>query len=172
MTGVTGVRDPAGDTGPGEGTMRKIITFTVASLLAASAFAEGEVYRWKAADGTWAYSDQPRPGAELISGPINTDASTDAAQQPASPPQVDAAPVAADNAPVSDDVAAQVRAEVAAAKVEQCKKAEEAYQKAIAARRITRTDEQGNTVYLNAAEIDDARLRARANRDLACAPGN
>jgi hypothetical protein len=153
--------------------MRKIFIFSVATLLTAGAFAEGEVYRWKASDGTWAYSDQPRPGAELISGPIQTADGADAAEgadQPAAPPVADAAPAGDPGAEVSDAVAAEVRAEVAAAKVEQCKKAEEAYQKAITARRITRTDEKGNTVYLNSAEIDAARLKARANRDLACSP--
>src|SRR5690606_41653277 len=49
--------------------MRKIITFTAATLLMASAFGAGEVYRWRGADGAWHYADQPRPGAELGRGP-------------------------------------------------------------------------------------------------------
>ena len=65
-----------------------------------------------------------------------------------------------------------MREQAAAAKAEQCKQAEEAYQKAIQARRIYKTDEAGNRVYFSSAEMDAARLRARAARDLACGPGN
>jgi hypothetical protein len=36
------------------------------------------------------------------------------------------------------------------------------------ARRVYKTDEKGNRVFLNSAEIDAARLEARSNRDLAC----
>jgi|SRR5690606_960464 len=149
--------------------MRKIITFTAATLLMASAFAAGEVYRWKAADGTWHYSDQPRPGAEVVRGSqLARPASP--APSPASQPSVQPAPAPADDdtLPVSAEVAAEVRAEAAAIKAEQCKAAEAQYQSAMRARRIHRTDEQGNRVYLSDAEADQARVQARANRDLAC----
>ena len=33
-----------------------------------------------------------------------------------------------------------------------------------------KVDEQGNRVFLNDAEIDEARLNARSTRDLACGP--
>jgi hypothetical protein len=75
------------------------------------------------------------------------------------------------SAPVSNEVAAQVRQEAAAAKTDQCKKADEAYQKAVQARRIYKTDEAGNKVFMSDAEIDSARLQARSTRDLACGPG-
>jgi hypothetical protein len=156
--------------------MRTIFTFTAATLLMASAFGAGEVYRWKGSDGTWHYSDQPRAGAELVrSG------------QPAAPPMREAEPAAnpdqpapaadevagsIDNTlPVSDAVAEEVRSAAAAAKSDQCSKAEDAYQRALVARVFTRTDAQGKVAYLNNAEIDAARLQARANRDLACGPG-
>lgn len=157
--------------------MRKAITFIAASLLVASAFGAGEVYRWRGADGVWHYSDQPRAGAELVR-----------AGTPTQPPQADQAAAAAatgepsmapadappaqttDSLPVSEDVAAEVRAAAAAAKSEQCKRAEDQYTRAIQARRITRTDADGKLSYLNSAEIDAARLQARANRDLACNP--
>jgi hypothetical protein len=47
--------------------MRKIIFIAIAALFVAPAvMAEGEVYRWKDANGLWHYSDQPQPGAELV----------------------------------------------------------------------------------------------------------
>lgn len=151
--------------------MRKIITFTATTLLMASAFGAGEVYRWRGADGSWHYSDQYRPGAELV-------ASTPAARlasEPDSPPSVPTQSQPASEPaettgeiPVSPEVAAEVRSAVATVRAEQCKKAEESYQKALQARRITKTDAQGNKVFMTEAEMDAARLQARANRDVAC----
>ena len=152
--------------------MRKIITFTAATLLMASAFAAGEVYRWKAADGTWHYSDQPRAGAELVRGPQRP--TGDAAPQPAAPTAPASQPMATteDPLPVSEEVAEEVRSAAAIAKADQCTRAESAYQDALKARRIYRTDAQGNRVYMTDAEMDGARLQARANRDLACGDGS
>lgn len=147
--------------------MRKTLILTAITLVATGAFAAGEVYRWKDADGTWHYSDQPHPGAELLRGaqrplPIPADA------PPPAPPAPAPDASTADPLPVSQDVADQVRAEAATAKTGQCKKAEERYTTAINARRIYKTDAEGNRVYLTDAELDAQRLQARAARDLAC----
>jgi hypothetical protein len=146
--------------------MRKAITLTVALLIAGSTFAAGEIWRWKGANGMWHFSDQPQPGAELVSraGRVTTDKST-----PITPP-APPAPALADGGPppVSEDVAAQVRQDAAAAKAEQCKIAEEAYQRAVRARRILKLD---GVTYMTDAEIDAERLRVRSLRDSACGPG-
>jgi hypothetical protein len=155
--------------------MRKIFTFTSATLLMASAFGAGEVYRWKGQDGTWHYSDQPRAGAELVrtgQPPRPAVSEADANVGPAAP-ATPASPMAStdDPLPVSDAIAEEVRAAAATAKNDQCTRAEGAYQQAIQARRIHKTDAEGNRVYLSDAEIDAARMQARANRDLACGSG-
>jgi hypothetical protein len=153
--------------------MRKIITFTAATLLMASAFGAGEVYRWRGADGAWHYSDQPRPGAELVRGTgARPQAPAEAAPSNTAPPPPVSETVASDSSPlpVTDAVAEEVRSAADAAKGQQCKQFEAAYQEAIKARSIYRTDEQGKRVYLTSAEIDRARLEARAARDLACGP--
>jgi hypothetical protein len=150
--------------------MRKTLILTALTLIAASAFAAGEVYRWKDSDGTWHYSDQPHPGAELVrSGGNQRPATipTDALPPPAPPPAPETGTVE-DAPPVSEEVANQVRAEAATAKTQQCKKAEERYNTAISARRIYKTDAEGNRVYLTDTELDAQRLQARAARDLAC----
>jgi hypothetical protein len=72
--------------------------------------------------------------------------------------------------PVSPQVAEQVRQEVAAAKAENCKKAEESYARAVQARRMYKVDAQGVKTYLNDAELDATRLNARTVRDDACKP--
>lgn len=154
--------------------MRKIFTFTVATLLTASAFGAGEVYRWKGPDGTWHYSDQPRVGAELVRGPQRPVADPAAPAQPANATPAATASVASNqDLPVSNEVAQEVRQAAENARAEQCKKAEEMYQRALAARRITKgNDAQGNPIFMNEAEMDAARLQTRANRDLACGTGS
>jgi len=150
--------------------MRKPLVFTAAGLLAICMFAngagQGDIYRWKDANGNWHYADQPQPGAELVRG----------TRKP--PPAPPAAPVAVarstagatEPGAVSPQVAEQVRLETAAAKAEQCKKAEENYTKAVQARRMYKVDAQGVKTYLNDAELDQTRLNSRAARDLACNP--
>lgn len=149
--------------------MRKMLIATVVSLLAAGvASGAGEVYRWKDANGNWHFSDQPTPGAELVRGAQHTMPSANAPAPSAAPAAI---PTDPSGAPVvTPEVAQQVRAEAATAKGEQCKKAEQSYQAAVQSRRIYKTDANGNRTYLSAAEIDAARLQARSNRDLACAP--
>jgi hypothetical protein len=145
--------------------MHKALTITAALLIAGSAFAAGEIWRWKDASGTWHYSDQPQPGAELVnrSGRPTTDKAAATPMPPPPPPLADGGPP-----PVTDDVASQVRQDAATAKAEQCKKAKEAYDAAVRARRILKLD---GVTYMSDAEIDAERLRVRSVRDLACGPG-
>ena len=150
--------------------MRKIITLALAAFLIAPAvMAEGEVYRWKDGNGVWHYSDQPQPGAELVKKPGARSSSANTASTPSY-----AAPPAAANddgiPPLSREAMQQVRQEAAKAKDEQCKKATEAYQSAITARRLYKEDDKGNRTFLTSEEIDAARLKARSTRDIACGP--
>jgi hypothetical protein len=150
--------------------MRRILTLTATFLITATALAAGDVYRWKDANGTWHYSDQPQPGAELVvrgSSPVSSNTASEAAATP----EPAATAETSGPLPVSDAVAAQVRGEAATAKAEQCKRAEVAYQNAVQARGITKTDEAGNKVFMTDAEIDAYRLQARSFRDSACGPG-
>lgn len=147
--------------------MRKIVSLAVAAFLFAPAvMAEGEVYRWKDANGVWHYSDQPQPGAELVKTTGSRSSSSN------STPTVQAPAAAPENGvpPLSREVTQQVRQEAAVAKNEQCKKATEAYQSAITARRLYKEDAKGNRTFLSSAEIDAARLEARSTRDIACGP--
>lgn len=151
--------------------MRKIIPIAFL-LISPLALAAGDVYRWKDANGVPHYSDQPQPGAELIRA--NKRAGNSYAPPASQPVQAPAATVSSDNsAPqLTREVTQQVRQEAASAKAEQCKKQQEAYQRAVQARRIVKVDEKGNKTFLNDSEIDAARLEARANRDLACNPAS
>jgi hypothetical protein len=147
--------------------MLKPIAIVTMILTGSTAFAAGEIYRWKDASGIWQYSDQPRAGAELIRGPTASSATQSAA--PVAPPPA-AEPPADESLPVSQEVAQQVRQEAAAAKVKACEKAKTDYNDMITKQRIYRTDEKGTRIFLTAAEIDAARLQARSARDLVCGP--
>jgi hypothetical protein len=150
--------------------MRKFICIAAAPLVLSLLMGAGEVYRWKDANGVYHYSDQPQPGAELIK------AGRPAGPTPASNVTPPPPPAAANNAAppalpqVTPQVAQQVRQEAATAKAEQCKKLEAEYTQVVQARRLYKTDEKGNRVFLNEAELDAARLNVRSARDLACAP--
>jgi hypothetical protein len=140
-------------------------------VLPAAVLSAGEIYRWKDANGTWHYADQPVPGAERISGMKPPSAARPAAQTSASGSPAGAPSgsigVAAP-APLKPETIAQVRAEANQARAEQCKKAREAYNLSIQARRIFRVNAKGEPEYLNEAEADASRLRARAQVEEAC----
>lgn len=151
--------------------MRKIFCFTAALLIAGSALAAGEVWRWKDSAGTWHYSDQPQPGAELVrrsGGRSTTDAPAPAAAAATPAPQP--APNNALPQTVTEDAANQMRKEVAASQGDQCKKATESYQKAVAARIFPKAKDPatGQQTFMNSAEIDAFRLQALNTRNIAC----
>jgi len=150
--------------------MRKLLTLVAsAGLIAVCLVANGaDIYRWKDANGAWHYSDQPQPGAELVRGSYKPPAAPTppvaAAPSPAPAPTGAAAPAAAANA----EVVEQVKQDVAAAKIEKCKKAEDIYAQSVQARRMYKVDAQGNKTFLNEAELDEARVNAKIQRDNAC----
>jgi hypothetical protein len=151
--------------------MRKYFIYAAAPFVLSLLIGAGEVYRWKDPNGIWHYSDQPQPGAELVKS-ARLPSATPGGSSPSPPPP----PAAREDGPppplpaLTPQVASQVRQEAASAKAEQCKKAETGYQQAVQARRMYKTDDKGNRVFLNEAELDAARLQARSARDLACAP--
>ncbi|MEZ5458371.1 MAG: hypothetical protein R3E65_03250 [Steroidobacteraceae bacterium] len=91
---------------------------------------------------------------------------------PATPP-APASSVAAVNASVSERLqqaatSRAVQADVAATQAKQCKEATDRYNRAIEARRIYKTGPNGEQIFLNEAELTQARVEARNARDLAC----
>ena len=150
--------------------MLKHIVIAIA-LLGSQAFAAGEIYRWKDANGTWHYGDRPQQGAEVVgkTAPAGTPAATPA-PAPAAPATPASSSSSDETLPVSKEIAQQVRQEAAAAKAKTCEKAKADYDQKVQALRIKRVDAKGNVTFLSEAEIDAARLQARAARDLACAP--
>lgn len=69
--------------------------------------------------------------------------------------------------PVSREALAAAQDDAARAKVEQCKQAQDRYQKYIVSRRLFR-EENGQRVYLSDQELDEARARAKQAVDDYC----
>jgi hypothetical protein len=154
----------------------RITVAFVATLAFAASLAQADVWRWKDAQNNWHYSDVPVAGAQLIKSstrvpPPQQLASADAADASNGAPPVD--PVAARGAAASDRVATdatarQVQSDLARKRAEQCKEATTRYEQSITARRLFREAKGGARVYLTEAELAQARVDARTDRDTAC----
>jgi hypothetical protein len=152
-------------------------TFIAAAMTLAfmASLAQADVWRWKDAQDKWHYSDVPVEGAELIKSSTRIPPPQANNAEPAG--TVSAAPpidrVAANAAAASDRVAAestarQVQSDIAKKRQEQCKEATTRYERSITARRLFREGKDGERVYLTDAELAQARIDARTDRDTAC----
>ena len=157
----------------------RILVAVAATLAFAASLAQADVWRWKDAQDKWHYSDVPVEGAQLIKSSTriptpqadNADAPGARNAAPDAVPPVDR--VAAGGAAASDRVAAeatarQVQSDIAKKRQEQCKEATTRYEKSITARRLFREGKNGERVYLTEAELAQARVDARTDRDTAC----
>lgn len=158
----------------------RILVAAAATFAFAASLAQADVWRWKDTKGNWHYSDVPVEGAQLIKSstrvppaqPGETPAE-DTGNSPATPASPPVDRLAARNAAISDRLAAdatarQVEADVRKKREEQCKEATTRYEKSIAAQRLYREGKNGERVYLNEAELAQARVDARTDRDTAC----
>jgi hypothetical protein len=133
--------------------------------------AGSDVYSYKDASGQTHFTDRWRPGAVLVKR--GSGATNPSPQQ--SPPANNAgAAGVSQQQRIQNDLqqaatARAVQADLRKKREEQCKKATEAYDNAIAARRIYEQDAKGNRKYLSDADADAARVKARQDRDTACA---
>lgn len=148
--------------------MRYVSALTALMLLSSATAMAADVYRSVDAQGRITYSDTPTPGAQLVN--VRT------ARDSAATPTAEASRIAAQNAAAAQQLAQTkaadakqaVQADVAQTRADQCKKAQDAYQKVIAARRIYSTDANGERQYLSDADADQMRVTARQQMDDAC----
>jgi hypothetical protein len=135
-----------------------------AALLAWSGMASAVVYKWVDSQGKVQYGDTPPDGVHAEIVPIlgSHSSSTPPAPstKPVLTPQTVAPKLAQDKQAVAQDVASSKEKECADARV--------AYQKLIEGRRIYKTDDNGQRIYLSSEEIDAQRLTAKQAVDDAC----
>jgi hypothetical protein len=132
------------------------------------ATAMADIYRSVDAQGHVLYSDTPTPGAELVhvqklgNAPSSSLASTRTAVSANTPPPD----------PVTKQSAQQaVQQDVAQTRADQCKKATSDYNQAVAARRIYKTDANGEREYLSDADAEQQRVTMRLAMQSACGGG-
>ena len=163
--------------------MVRIPKVMLAFLLAgAAAMAAAEtVYKWVDASGQVHYTDlPPRQGDAKIVGVYQQESGMsdegdsdsgdyseeggDAGTPPASQPGASNTP----EPPVSEKAMASAEADAAKAKVEQCKAAQDRYQRYLDSRRLFRETPDGKREYLTDKELTEARARAKQAVDDYC----
>jgi hypothetical protein len=144
--------------------MYRILSIAV-TLLGLATAAHADVYRWTDAKGIVQYSDKWVPGSTLIKTDKNhvPPPSTPAASAPASAPP----PRPADPVLQQQDQRA-VQQDIAKSKAEQCKQAQEAYDRAVRSRRIFKEGPNGAREYVSDAEADAYRVKLFNDRRQAC----
>lgn len=151
-----------------------------ALLLAGVAAVAGAetVYKWVDTAGQVHYTDlPPRQAGARILGVYQQEAGTiqegDSDEYPdegdsGSPPELDPESPRTPEPPVSDAAMAAAQADTEKAKVEQCKAAQDRYQRYIESRRLFRETADGKRVYLTDQELTEARARAKQDVDDLC----
>jgi hypothetical protein len=152
--------------------MRPAVAIAIFAALPLSvAFAD--VYRSVDAQGHVLYSDTPTPGAELVRIGNSSQRANSTASASSTPARTAAPPPPKVNDPSKDQLSRQaaartVQSDVAQTRADQCKKLTEAYQQAVAARRIYNADANGERIYLTDEQADAQRVNAKLAMDEAC----
>ena len=145
--------------------MRPLLSVAFLALIAGSASA-GDIYCQKQGKDC---SDRPSPGAEYIRAQVRKP------DAPADNPAPAKPATAASTAPSPSTAAAArqtVQKDMDQARAEECKKARDTYQQSLTARRIYRTNKDGEREYLSDTEADQLRMNAKLNMDQSCGSGS
>jgi Domain of unknown function (DUF4124) len=158
--------------------MRRAAAIAILTWLPLSA-ALADVFRSVDAQGHVQYSDTPTPGAELVringqhapirSAPVTSPRSSSASSSAASRPDSLAQSGDQIHQQLEQEAAARaVQNDVARTRAEQCKKAQDAYNGSVQARRIYKTGADGSQEFLTDDEAVNARLANKLEMDTAC----
>lgn len=160
--------------------LHKILIGLLIAGLAAMATAE-TVYKWVDSSGQVHFTDlPPRQGdARILSvyqresgmsdeeGSDSDDYSEEGGDSGTGPAS-QSGEATTPEPPVSEEAMAAVEADAAKAKVEQCKAAQDRYQRYIESRRLFRETKDGKREYLTDQELTEARARAKQAVDDYC----
>lgn len=151
--------------------MRQTIAITFLVLSAAATSAQADVYRWVDAQGRVHFSDKWVPGSELVKvDRSRANSESEAARRAEEQARLSTTNDLIEARQAQNAALKAVNDDVAAARAEQCKQAKEQYDRTIQARRLYRTDENGQQVFLSDAEAQEARVQARMKWQEACGP--
>jgi hypothetical protein len=151
-----------------------IRTLAIALVLTAATSVShaADVYRYVDAQGGVHYTDTWVPGSTLIKVDhhVTTSASSAATTQRTQQNKTAIASERASAEVQQADGQRAVQADVATARAQQCKQAQDTYDKAIHSRRIFKSDKDGERDYLNDTDADAYRLQLRTDMQAACGP--
>ncbi|HEY1725356.1 MAG TPA: DUF4124 domain-containing protein [Steroidobacteraceae bacterium] len=154
--------------------MRRVIAIAILIGLPLTV-AMADVYRSVDSQGHVQYSDTPTPGAQLVRIQHNTvraePAETTSASSTASASKPPTLTQTSGNIHEQLEQEAAERAvqnDVAQTRADQCKKATDAYNASVAARRIFKTGPNGERQFLSDDEADKQRLSNKVAMDDAC----
>jgi hypothetical protein len=146
--------------------MNRILAIAGA-LLGLASVAQADVWRWTDPNGTVHYSDNWVPGSTLVKTGSKSSFSETPPAAPDASSSNGASPSPSEQAEAQRNQR-QVEEDVAKVKADQCKKATEAYEKAIHSRRIYQAKDGGEREYLSDKDADAYRLQLLNARKQAC----
>jgi hypothetical protein len=136
------------------------------ALLGLASVAQADVWRWTDPNGTIHYSDSWVPGSTLVKTESRGSYSPSGPAAASTPGTK--APAPSDPAQAQRDQRT-VAADVAKSQEEQCKKAKEAYENAVAHRRLySKEGKNGEREYMSEADADAYRLQLLNKRKEYC----
>jgi hypothetical protein len=155
--------------------MRRAIAIALLIWLPLSA-ALADVFRSVDAQGHVQYSDTPTPGAELMRMnnqrvPMRSYSATSSASNSAAASKPASLSQSGDQVHQQLEQEATARAvqnEVAQTRADQCKKATDAYNSSVQARRIYKTGADGEREFLSDDEAEKTRVANKLEMDTAC----
>jgi hypothetical protein len=149
--------------------MLKTLAIALVLTGAAATSQASDVYRYVDAQGGVHYSDTWVPGSTLIKVDhhVNNAATNASAKSSAQNRSAIAGERASVEAARANDERA-VQTDVAQAREQQCKQAQDTYDKAIHSRHIWKSDKEGERDYLSDTDADAYRLQLRTEMQAAC----
>jgi len=139
------------------------LSLVIAALCASGTVGAGDIYCNNQGRDC---SDRPSPNATVVH--INGAPSQTTDSGPADSSAKAPSDANADARLKADATRQAVQKDVAASHADQCKQAQDKYQKAVAARRVYRLNAAGEREYLSDAEMEQARVSARQEVDRTC----
>ncbi|HEX4023994.1 MAG TPA: DUF4124 domain-containing protein [Steroidobacteraceae bacterium] len=150
--------------------MRRIVAIVILAGLPLYA-APADIYRSVDAQGHLQYSDTPSPGAVLVSATDaqSADSSSESKSAADDSDNADANGGDAVHQRLMQQAAARaVQKDTAQLQAQQCKQAQDAYEKSIEARKLYRVGKDGVREYLNDDEAEQERVSDRLAMQAAC----
>lgn len=147
-----------------------LVSVATAVILCASTAMAGDIYRYTDADGNVVYVDRPTasPGGERVN--IASRPTDNSAIQARNQARADNAVTAEERrqARVAEDEAKEADAAARQEKEDRCQIARNRMETLVTSRRLFREDDNGERVYLDEAQIQDARNKVQAQIEETC----